>query len=72
MAELPIPEKIAVYMPDKEVKQFLVFQQHFQPITMLIEAHVFEQKDATILLDFDALGVLRKIRRNDVLSKFEA
>lgn len=64
-----IPESIPVFMPDAEVKQFLVFQQHFKPITVLIDAGVFEQKDATILLDFDHFGTLVKVRRNDALWK---
>lgn len=72
MKETPIeaiPEKIPVFMPDEEVKQFLIFQQYFKPITVLINAHVFEQKDATILLDFDHSGTLVKVRRNDALWK---
>lgn len=70
MAEKPgnlIPEKIPVFMPDADVKRFLVFQEYYQPICLLIESEVFESKNATILLDFDKMGVLRSIRRQDFL-----
>lgn len=65
--EAVVLEKIAVYLPDAEVKQFMAFQQYFKPINTLIEARVFEEKDSTVLLDFDHAGVLVKVRRNDVL-----
>lgn len=60
-------ELIAVYIPDEEAKKFLIFQQYYQPIGLLIDRKVFEQKNATISLDFDNLGMLQTIRRNDFL-----
>ncbi len=66
-SDLEETAKIPVYMPDAEVKQFLAFQQYFRPISVLIEAKVFEEKNSTVLLDFDHLGTLVKVRRNDVL-----
>lgn len=62
-----IPEKIPVFIPDVEAKQFLIFQQYYEPFVLLIEKKVFEQKNATVSLDFDKLGVLRAIRRQDFL-----
>jgi len=62
--DLPV---IPVFMPDDEVKKFLVFQQFYQPISILVENGVFEQKNATILLDFDKDGELKGIRRHDYL-----
>ena len=59
--------KIAVYIPDEEAKQFLLFQQYFVPFTILVDHHVFEQKNATVLLDFDKYGTIGSIRRNDFL-----
>jgi len=59
--------KIPVFMPDEEVKQFLIFQKHFEPISLLVNNGVFEQKNATILLDFDKDGVLKSVRRQDFL-----
>lgn len=60
-------EKIPIYILDAEAKKFLVFQQYYEPIALLIDKKVFEQKNATISLDFDKFGVLRSIRRQDFL-----
>lgn len=68
-ANLP-PEKIPVYIPDEDAKKFLVFQQYFEPISILLDAKVFEQRNATILIDFDKDGVLRSVRRQDFLYSF--
>jgi excinuclease UvrABC helicase subunit UvrB len=62
-----LPAQIPVYLPDEEVKKFMVFQEFYVPIVLMIESDVFKQKNATILLDFDKLGVLRSIRREDML-----
>jgi len=62
-----IPELIPVFIPDDQAKQFLIFQQYYEPFVLLIEKKVFEQKNATISLDFDKFGVLRAIRRQDFL-----
>jgi len=59
--------KVAVFIPDQEAAKFLLFQEHFDVFTTLLESDVFSQKNATILLDFDYLGVLQNIRRNDYL-----
>jgi hypothetical protein len=59
--------RIPVFMPDAEVKKFLVFQKHYEPISILVDNGVFEQKNATILLDFDKDGVLKSVRRQDYL-----
>jgi len=62
-----LPKQIPVFMPDEEVAKFLLFQQYYEPFVLLIEKKVFEQKNATISLDFDKFGVLRAIRRQDFL-----
>ena len=59
--------EVAVYIPDADATKWLLFQQYYEPFTLLAERHVFEQKNATILLDFDHLGILQNIRRNDFL-----
>ena len=64
-----LPEVIPVYLPDDEVKKFLVFQEFYDQVMTLVASKVFEQKDCTILLDFDNRGTLMKVRRNDVLFK---
>jgi len=64
--KIPV-EVIPIYIPDDQAKQFLIFQQYYEPFVLLIEKKVFEQKNATISLDFDKFGVLRAIRRQDFL-----
>lgn len=59
--------KVAIYVPDEDATKFLLFQQYYDPFTVLVDNNVFEQKSATILLDFDHLGILQSVRRNDFL-----
>lgn len=65
--EIPIHEKIPIYMPDDQVKKFLEFQEHYEIFKLLLDRGAFEQKNCTVLLDFDRFGVLKSIRRNDFL-----
>lgn len=60
-------ESIPIFLPDADAKLFLVFQENFDTFATLIEADVFTQRNATILMDFDSGGVLQNIRRNDYL-----
>lgn len=57
--------EVAVYMPDEKAKQFLAFQQYYEPISILLERKVFEQKNATISLFFDHQSVLQTVQRKD-------
>lgn len=59
--------EVAVYMPDEEALQFLLFKKHYSKIAVLIKANVFEQKNATISLNFDSVGDLKSINRSDSL-----
>lgn len=60
-------ENIAIFIPDEDAKKFLLFQEHYDIFTLLLEKGVFTNKNATILLDFDKFGELKSIRRNDFL-----
>lgn len=59
--------EVAVYMPDAEAAKWLLFQQHYEPISLLIERDVFVQKNCEIALHFDHEGTLQAIKRHDVL-----
>lgn len=59
--------KIPIYVLDKEAKQFILFQKNYDLFNLLLSSKVFEQKNCTILLDFDKFGTLKAIRRNDYL-----
>lgn len=58
---------IALFVPDEEAKKFLLFQQYYQPISVLIEHDVFMQKNAEIALHFDSNGILQTVQRRDSL-----
>jgi len=59
--------KIAVYVPDSEAKLFLLFKEHQDIITLLLEKDVFKQKNAAITLNFDHKGMVQTIERRDWL-----
>lgn len=61
------PIKIPIFLPNEEAKKFLLFQQYYLPFMLMVEKGVFDQKNATVSLDFDKNGVLRSIRRADFL-----
>jgi len=59
--------KIPIYIPDEDAKKFIEFQKHYDAFTILVNGGVFDQKNASVTLQFDALGVLQKIQRSDYL-----
>ena len=61
-----IPEnKIPIYIPDAEAKQFIIFQQHYDVFTVLLDNNVFGQRNAAFTLHFDKNGILQTIQRTD-------
>lgn len=60
-------EKIAVYIPDQEAAQFLLFQEHFEPFSIMIDAEIFAIRNGSATLHFDSNGTLQTINRSDVL-----
>lgn len=67
-------ETIAVYIPDEDVKKFLLFQQHYLLFNTLIDKGVFNVKNGSITLHFDSEGELQLIQRADILfsKRFES
>ena len=63
--ENQLPEKIAVFVPDMEAKQFLLFQQHYEIFNVLLSSGVFNHRNCSITLNFDNDGVLRDIKKTD-------
>jgi len=59
--------EVAVYLPDEDVKKFILFQKHYELFSLLLVKGVFEQKNAAISLHFDQNGVLQTIQRADFL-----
>ena len=60
-------DKVAIFVPDSEAKQFLLFQQYFEPFTTLVDAGVFHIRNGSAVLHFDSEGVLQLVNRADVL-----
>lgn len=60
-------DKIAVYIPDNEASQFLLFQQYFEPFSLCVDNGVFDIRNGSAILHFDANGTLQAINRADVL-----
>lgn len=60
-------DKVAIFIPDDEARQFLLFQQYFEPFTTLVDAKVFEIRNGSAVLHFDAEGVLQLVNRSDVI-----
>lgn len=67
MQNTNIEIELAAFMPVSDVKKFIVFQHYYEPISLLIDRKVFEQKNATVSLRFDHLGILQSIDRQDIL-----
>lgn len=60
-------DKIAVYIVDEDAKKFLLFQEHYDLFSLLLERGVFNQRNCTVSLDFDKDKTLQSIRRADFL-----
>lgn len=59
--------EIKIYATDDVARKFLVFQQYFDPISTIIDAHVFDVRNGSVVLNFDNLGILQTIQRADTL-----
>ena len=60
-------KEITVYLDDQQAKMFVLFQEQYENIALMLKSKVFEQKGATITLNFDTLGKIKNIKRSDVL-----
>lgn len=62
-------EQVTVFLIPEEAGKFLIFQQHYEPISKMIDSGVFQQRNATLKMYFDHEGVLQTIARDDILYK---
>lgn len=60
-------DPIAIYIPDEQAKKFVIFQQYYEPFSLLLDRKVFEQKNCFVSLFFDQNSVLQSIQRKDYL-----
>lgn len=56
-----------IEMTEEDIEKFKQFMEHYDVFSLLLAAHVFEQKKATIALNFDHNGILKSIQRADFL-----
>lgn len=59
--------EVAVYMPDEQAQKFLLFQQYYEPFSVMIDYGVFAVRNGSVALHFDSVGVLQTIQRADYL-----
>ena len=64
MAEI---EKVAVYVADADAAKFILFQQHFEPFSVMLDCGVFDIRNGSAILHFDQNGTLQAVNRADVL-----
>jgi len=60
-------DQIAVYVADQEAAKFLLFQEHFEPFSIMLDADLFSIRNGSATLHFDNNGTLQTINRSDVL-----
>lgn len=60
-------DNITVFLTPIDVERFKQFQEYYEMFNFLVERKVFEQKGASITLNFDNQGRIGSITRSDVL-----
>lgn len=60
-------DEITIFLAPLDVERWKEFQRHYELFNFLLDRKVFEQKGASIILNFDNLGNIGSITRSDVL-----
>lgn len=60
-------QTITIFATDETARQFLLFQEHFDVFSTMINKGVFNIKNGSVALHFDHNGILQTIQRADVL-----
>ena len=60
-------DQIALYIPDEEAKKFLLFQEHYDRFTLMLEHGVFDVRNGSVTMHMDKNGAIKAINRLDVL-----
>lgn len=58
---------VTIFLAPLEAEKFIEFQKYYELFNFLLDKKVFEQKGASIVLNFDHLGNIGSITRSDVL-----
>lgn len=51
----------------EDAQKFKLFVEYYDVFSLLVAKQVFEQKSASVSLNFDHNGILQTIHRNDIL-----
>jgi hypothetical protein len=60
-------DKIAIFVPDEDAAKFLLFQEHYELFSIMLESGVFHIRNGSAILHFDKDGILQAINRADAL-----
>jgi len=60
-------DDIAIFLAPIEAEKFVEFQKYYELFNFLLDKKVFEQRGASIVLNFDHVGNIGSITRSDVL-----
>ncbi len=60
-------DNIKVYLTTMEAEKFKEFQKYHDTFILLFEKGIFDIRNGSAILNFDAFGTITTIHRNDVL-----
>ena len=61
------PNQVTLFLEPIDVAKWRLFQQYYEPFSVIIDSGVFSIKNGSACLRFDANGILQKIERDDIL-----
>ena len=59
--------EVTLLLPEEDARRFIIFQQYYEPFSILIDKGVFNVRNGSVALHFDAVGTLQSIQRADIL-----
>lgn len=59
--------EVTIFVEPIDVKKWQLFQEYYDPFTVMVNAGVFSTKNGSIALNFDSQGILQNIQRADYL-----
>ncbi len=60
-------DQVTIFVEPIDVTKWRLFQQYYEPFTVMIDYGVFGVKNGAVSMHFDSQGVLQTIQRADVL-----
>lgn len=60
-------EEVTLLLPEAEARKWILFQQYYNPFSILVEKGVFSIKNGQVVIHFDPNGNIGLIERSDIL-----